>query len=94
MINLEEIVRQYPVELRKKEFHELMIKEYIHHHMLRSLFSGKYANKISFMGGTALRYFYGIKRFSEDLDFDCVDLNIDQFIQSGIKKQIPKNGYR
>jgi predicted nucleotidyltransferase component of viral defense system len=80
MINLEEIIRQYPAELRKKEFYELMVKEYIHHHMLRSLFTGKYAMKISFMGGNALRYFYGIKRFSEDLDFDCSDLNKDQFL--------------
>ncbi len=31
MIALHEIVRQYPEELRKPEFYDPMVKEYIHH---------------------------------------------------------------
>lgn len=80
MIALHEIVRQYPEELQKPEFYDSMVKEYFHHSMLKVLFAGKNANRISFLGGTALRYFYGLKRFSEDIDLDCFDLSRSQFL--------------
>jgi len=81
MIDLKEIIRYYPTELRRSEFYEQMVKEYFHFHMLRFLFSAKHAEKINFLGGSALRYVYGIKRFSEDLDFDCINLDRNQFIE-------------
>jgi predicted nucleotidyltransferase component of viral defense system len=80
MIALHEIVRQYPQDLQKPEFYDSMVKEYFHHHMLKVLFSDKNANRISFLGGTALRYFYDLKRFSEDIDLDCFDLSRSQFL--------------
>ena len=80
MIALHEIVRQYPEELRKPEFYDPMVKEYLHHHMLKTLFSDKLANRIAFLGGTALRYFYDLKRFSEDIDLDCFDLSRTDFM--------------
>jgi predicted nucleotidyltransferase component of viral defense system len=79
MIALHEIVRQYPAELQKPEFYDPMVKEYLHHHMLKYLFANKYSDKIVFIGGTALRYFYDLKRFSEDIDLDCFDLSRSQF---------------
>ena len=81
MIALNEIVRQYPKELQKPEFFDPMVKEYIHHHMLKTLFSDKLANRIAFIGGTALRYFYDLKRFSEDINLDCFDLSKADFIK-------------
>jgi len=81
MISLHEIVRQYPPELQKPEFYDQMVKEYFHHHMLQSLFTGKYSRKIAFLGGTALKYLYDIQRFSEDLVFDCFGLNRDDFTE-------------
>ena len=80
MIELKEIVRQFPKELQKVEFHDQMLKEYLHHLMLQTLYTSKYSKKIHFLGGTALRFFYGIKRFSEDLDFDCYNLSREEFI--------------
>lgn len=79
MIALHEIVRQYPRELQNPEFYDPMVKEYFHHHILKYLFSNKYSDKIVFIGGTALRYFYDLKRFSEDIDLDCFDLSRSQF---------------
>ena len=79
MIALHEIVRQYPAELQKPEFYDPMVKEYLHHHMLKYLFANKYPVKIIFTGGTALRYFYDLKRFSEDIDLDCFDLSRSEF---------------
>lgn len=81
MIDLNEIVRQFPKELQRVEFQDQMVKEYLHHLMLQTLFTSKYSKKIHFLGGTALRYFYGIKRFSEDLDFDCNNLSREEFIK-------------
>jgi len=81
MIALHEIVRQYPEELRKPEFYDPMVKEYLHHHMLKTLFSDKLAGRIVFIGGTALRYFYDLKRFSEDIDLDCFDLSRTDFTE-------------
>lgn len=81
MIELDEIIRQYPKEQQKVEFYDQMLKEYIHHYMLQALYTSKFANNIHFLGGTALRLFYGLKRFSEDIDFDCYDLTREQFIE-------------
>lgn len=95
MIAFHEIVRQYPKELQRPEFYDQMVKEYLHHYMLQSLFSGKFAGKIAFLGGTALRYFYDIKRFSEDLDFDCFNLTRDQFLDmtTKVEKDLQASGY-
>lgn len=79
MIALHEIVRQYPTELQKPEFYDPMVKEYLHHHMLKYLFANKYSDKIIFIGDTALRYFYDLKRFSEDIDLDCIDFSRSEF---------------
>ena len=79
MIALHEIIRQYQAELQKPEFYDPMVKEYLHHHILKWLFANKYSDKIVFIGGTALRYFYDLKRFSEDIDLDCFDLSRSQF---------------
>ncbi len=94
MISLHEIIRQYPTELQKPEFYEMMLKEYFHHFMLSSLFSQKVGSKFAFLGGTALRYFYDLKRFSEDLDFDCFDLPQDEFnkVTDKICKDLRLNG--
>ncbi len=81
MIELSEIVRQFPKELQRVEFYDQMVKEFFHHYILQSLFSSKSATKFNFLGGTALRFFYGLKRFSEDLDFDCYDLSREQFVE-------------
>ena len=79
MIALHEIVRQYPLELQKPEFYDPMVKEYLHHSMLKYLFANKYSEKIVFIGGTALRYFYDLKRFSEDIDLDIFGLSGSEF---------------
>jgi predicted nucleotidyltransferase component of viral defense system len=48
--------------------------------MLDTIFSGEYASKMSFIGGTNLRILYNIQRFSEDLDFDCFNLSREEFM--------------
>lgn len=95
MISLHEIVRQYPPELQRPEFYDQMVKEYFHHYMLQSLFTGKHSGKIAFLGGTALRYLYNIPRFSENLDFDCFKLTRNEFMEmtGKVEKDLQDMGY-
>jgi predicted nucleotidyltransferase component of viral defense system len=52
--------------------------DYYQHFILGKLFE-KF-NTIYFKGGTCLQKCYGIKRFSEDLDFNYVDISIEEII--------------
>ncbi len=49
---------------------ENIIREYVQHLFLSSLYRIKGSEKLLFKGGTALKIIYGSPRFSEDLDFD------------------------
>jgi len=81
MISLEEIKTFFTEGLRKNPAHsEYMLKEYFHYKMLDLIFSGEYASKMSFIGGTNLRILHQIQRFSEDLDFDCFNLSRKEFM--------------
>ena len=44
---------------------------------LAGLYRGGFFNKAAFYGGTCLRIFHGLKRFSEDMDFSLIAPNID-----------------
>lgn len=46
-----------------------VLREYLQALMLRSLHESEAFQCIAFVGGTALRFLYGLPRFSEDLDF-------------------------
>ena len=77
MISLDQILAAYPQNLRP--FKESILKEYLQYKILSSIFNSEYANKLAFLGGTALRIVYGSTRFSEDLDFDNFDLSEKEF---------------
>ena len=80
MISFEEIKTFFAEGLRKNPSHYVyMLKEYFHYRMLDIIFSGEYASKMSFIGGTNLRILHQIQRFSEDLDFDCFNLSREEF---------------
>lgn len=81
MIRLEQIKQYYPPSIRENPvFSKYMLKEYVQLMILEYLSTTRYATKLSFIGGTALRLIRGIDRFSEDLDFDCKDLSYDDFL--------------
>ena len=46
-----------------------LLREYLQALVLRSLHESEAFTKLAFVGGTALRFAYGLPRFSEDLDF-------------------------
>jgi len=51
------------------------MKEIIQEIVLCGLSRGGFFNEAAFYGGTALRIFYGLNRFSEDLDFALLEPN-------------------
>jgi len=46
-----------------------ILREYLQAHILYSLQLARAFERLAFVGGTALRFLYGLKRYSEDLDF-------------------------
>ena len=55
--------------------HEQALREILQEIALVGLWRGKFFEKASFYGGTALRIFYHLDRFSEDLDFTLLTPN-------------------
>lgn len=58
-------------------FKRAMLREYLQYKTLQFIFRAKKSGGLVFMGGTALRVFYGSSRFSEDIDFDSKDISSD-----------------
>ena len=62
---------------QNNEERENAIKEIIQEIALAGLSRGGFFEKAAFYGGTCLRIFHGLNRFSEDLDFALLDKNSD-----------------
>lgn len=93
MISLNEIKQFYPEKLHA--FPRSLLREYLQYKILEIIFNSPYADKLSFLGGTALRICYGSTRFSEDIDFDNFNLSVDDFekIAVLIKRDLILEGY-
>ncbi len=81
MLSINQILLQYPEYLRIHK--ESILKEYLQYKVLNIIYNSKYASKLVFLGGTALRIIYGNTRFSEDLDFDNLGLNQSKWNELG-----------
>ena len=57
---------------KTQDDYEIALKEIVQHLALLGLWRSKFYEYGSFYGGTALRLFYGLRRFSEDLDFSLI----------------------
>lgn len=81
MIDLEYIKNFFSKNIREnRNFNKMMLKEYLQLMILDYISTTKYAKNLVFIGGTSLRIIHGIDRFSEDLDFDCKNMNVDDFV--------------
>ena len=72
-----------------------ILREYLQIIILNSIYKHNFGRAMFFTGGTALRFFYNIPRFSEDLDFDTVDLTFEKFkeILKYVKEGLLKEGF-
>ena len=80
MLTFEQIKNEYPQEIIQRNPKAVLV-EYLQYEILDSLYKQKNSEKLSFMGGTAIRIVYGSQRFSEELDFDNFGLSYQEFEQ-------------
>lgn len=72
-----------------------VLLEYLQTQILKALSLSGFNDRLSFLGGTCLRFAYGIDRFSEDLDFDLVKkgaFDIDE-LMAEIKDRLELQGF-
>lgn len=96
MLDLEQILsfakeNNFPAGREKQA-----LAEYLQCIILQSLFQHAPIGKISFIGGTSLRFFYNLSRFSEDLDFDNLGLDSDdfEFLMGKVVKDLLLQGFQ
>jgi predicted nucleotidyltransferase component of viral defense system len=98
MISFEEIKRNFPDTINIEKNSRDMIKEALQYKALNVIYGSKLSNGFIFIGGTCLHFFHGIKRFSEDIDFDVLpginyDLKKHEELMELISKELAKEGY-
>lgn len=97
MVDLNLIRNFFPAQIRDNvTFEKSMLKEYIQLSILDYLSTTPHIRKLCFIGGSNLRLVKGIDRFSEDLDFDCKDLNSGEFLQMSddVLRFLERSGYK
>lgn len=70
---IEQMLSKYEIKNTIDEVNAL--KEIIQEIVLSGLSRGNFFNETAFYGGTSLRIFYNLDRFSEDLDFALIEPN-------------------
>jgi len=95
MLNLEyllEEAKECGLPLSKKR---AILQEYLQTIILNSIYKNNFAKSMFFVGGTALRFFYNLPRFSEDLDFNTPSLENDSFekILERVEKNLSLEGF-
>lgn len=93
MLALENL-REFTKKLQTSESN--IIREYIQHLFLASLYKNKEAQNLLFKGGTSLRFIYQSPRFSENLDFTAQFRRLSQIEELFLKTllEIEKIGIR
>ncbi|GHW02596.1 hypothetical protein AGMMS50249_3820 [candidate division SR1 bacterium] len=93
MLNLVDIQPFFPPRLHS--FPRAILREYLQYKILATIFSHRLAQKLCFIGGTALRIGYNSQRFSEDLDFDNWGLTTDEFetLTNLVQQELKQEGY-
>lgn len=74
---LNQLLKEY--EIKNDEDYFNALREIFQKIALAGLYRGQFFEKAAFYGGTCLRIFYGLDRFSENLDFSLLkkDFNFE-----------------
>jgi predicted nucleotidyltransferase component of viral defense system len=93
MLSIDEIKKQYPNNFHF--YNRGLLREYLQYNILAIIFSHEIGRKLSFLGGTNLRIVHGLRRFSEDIDFDNKDLSRGEFETLGrfVRRELEKLGF-
>ncbi|MBK5215612.1 MAG: nucleotidyl transferase AbiEii/AbiGii toxin family protein [Candidatus Pacebacteria bacterium] len=92
MLSLDEIKKNYSYP---QGFDKSILREYLQYKILDIIFKSNFGEKLSFLGGTAIKICYKGRRFSEDLDFDNFNLTEKEFEEMSVKiqKELSLEGY-
>jgi predicted nucleotidyltransferase component of viral defense system len=93
---MKEYIRQQIAGIDNNNLARCVVREYLQARLLECLQdSGAFASW-AFVGGTALRFLYGMPRFSEDLDFSLVrsgaDVRFEKFLEK-TEAVLKREGY-
>jgi predicted nucleotidyltransferase component of viral defense system len=93
VITLDELRAGYPPQLHDRT--SFLLREYLQYRMLQLIYRTEQSRQLVFLGGTCLRLLHGNQRFSEDLDFDNLGLDKDQFraLADRVGKDLEREGY-
>jgi len=93
MLDLKQIESFYPENLRI--YKKNLLREYLQYVILDIIYSSEYGRRLVFMGGTAIHIIHGIRRFSEDLDFDNKGLSKEDFegLSQNVLRKLELYGY-
>ncbi|MFZ2454997.1 MAG: nucleotidyl transferase AbiEii/AbiGii toxin family protein [Candidatus Altiarchaeia archaeon] len=94
MLSYESVIREAEARNMPREKIRGIVREYLQVIMLKHLYRSAYAGNFYFMGGTSLRLLYGLRRFSEGLDYNLKGLGKKGFEECAetIRKDLLKEG--
>ena len=81
MISLEQIYSYFPDLEKTDSLKKGMLREYLQFMILDFLSTSPFINRLILVGGPAIRFKYGLDRFTRDLFFNFVDCSEDDFIK-------------
>ena len=81
MISSEQIYSYFPNLEKTESLKKGMLREYLQFMILDFLSTRTYINRLILVGGPAIRFKYGLDRFTRDLFFNFVDCSEDDFIK-------------
>ena len=83
MTIIDQMLARYPDDEASQD---LALREVMQEIALAGLYRGGFFDRAAFYGGTCLRIFYGLPRFSEDLDFSLLgadpDFSLDPYFRA------------
>ena len=93
MLDLKQIESFYPENLRIHKRN--LLREYLQYVILDIIYNSQYGSRLVFMGGTAIHIIHGIRRFSEDLDFDNKGLSKEDYenLSQNVLRKLELYGY-
>jgi len=68
-----DLIRQSIKEISGREIKVHITREFLQLLILKIIYDENYFKNLAFVGGTALRILYNLRRFSEDLDFSLIN---------------------
>lgn len=96
MLSLERLMQEAELRGLPSNKRRAIVREYAQTIILRALYTDRLGGKFFFMGGTALRFGFELRRFSQDLDFNARDLSMSEFkeIHKAVGVALEKEGFR